>query len=176
LTTTATEKSTHYVDLFAVSRRAGHCNPRQFRALIVDVAVNRANERTAPRSTTALLDSGAQVSGVDAGAVAKLFAWTALEPLGDDDPLLRAAGGSELVCTGKLRDVRVRVGEAWLAVPALHKEPKPTSVVIQIIVYRFKSKKRQDGGSIKILLSQNKTSLSWSLRSPSNNIFIFIFS
>jgi hypothetical protein len=61
----ATEKSTHYVDLFAVSRRAGHCNPRQFRALIVDVAVNRANERTAPRSTTALLDSGAQVSGVD---------------------------------------------------------------------------------------------------------------
>jgi hypothetical protein len=48
--------------------------------------------------------------------------------------------------------------------------------VIQIIVYRFKSKKRQDGGSIKILLSQNKTSLSRSLRSPSNNIFIFIFS
>jgi hypothetical protein len=116
----ATEKSTHYVDLFAVSRRAGHCNPRQFRALIVDVAVNRANERTAPRSTTALLDSGAQVSGVDAGAVAKLFAWTALEPLGDDDPLLRAAGGSELVCTGKLRDVRVRVGEAWLAVPLVY--------------------------------------------------------
>jgi hypothetical protein len=114
-------KSEGYVDLFAICRDLGLAAPRQFRALVVPVAVRRGAEPpAASRSAQALLDSGAQVSGCDARALKDLFAWAELEPIDRSDPLLRGAGGARLRCSGKLRDVRVRVGSCWLVVPTLY--------------------------------------------------------
>lgn len=67
-----------------------------------------------------MLDSGAQVSSVDVGALRELFATAVLAPIDEQDPLLRGAGGERLKCRGKLRDVRVRIGESWLVVPTLY--------------------------------------------------------